>query len=549
MDTGTIEVDFMKKVIAIIAAVLLLALLAGGLYYHLTYLHIDNVRYRWDTARLDLSGQTLPDPMVYTVLTELKELDLRGTGISAETYDALCQALPECEILWLAPFQGEFYPTDTSHFTISAISDADLQALTRFPALASIDATACQDYEGLMKLKGAYPRCELAYRIPLGDRLLPQDTTEISLDGCTAEQLAFALRYLPQVSYVDAAGCWEYQALNDLMSQYPQCTFRYTVNIGGIPWSHTSNTLVLPGQDASQLAQVLPYLPKVETVRLEGALSDVEAVFDLKEAYPQIRFYFAFDVLGVPVTSMDTFLDLSNIPMESVAPVENALRGFYQMERIEMCDCGISNEEMDALCQRNPETRFVWAVDIGRRIHIRTDATYLMPFQYGTKLTDKDVGNLKYCVDMICIDFGHSEVSDISFLAYMPHMKYLLLGDTRVSDISVCAGLQELAFVELFMTDVKDYSPLIQCPALRDLNISYALPDNVDDLCKITQLENLWMKGYWWPDGKAQLRQALPDATIIFSTPGEASATDHGWRKLDNYYAMRDLLGMFYMEY
>lgn len=523
----------MKKGL-IVALSLLLAVLLGLLgwlvYLNHTYVTVDGIRYRRDTRHLDLSGQVLSDPQAYARLTLLESLDLRDTGLRAEDYDALRAALPGCEIRWCPPFQGAFYPEDTAHFTPDTLSPADVAALCRFPALVSVDAGACRDYDAIALLMAELPHVQVRYVVPMGSRLLPQDTKALSLSGCSIEELTFALAWLPELAFVDATGCHDYDALSALSAGYPNCAFRYTVEIGGTQWGNDATELLIHNPDPLALAAALPHLPQARTVRLEGEIRDLEGVFGLKTAFPDIRFLFDFTVMGIPVNSMTRELDLSGIAMESTAAVEQALRGFYQMERLTMCDCGISNEDMDSLVKRYPETRFVWTVDIGRRIRLRTDATYLMPYQYGTKLTDKDLANLRYCVDIICIDFGHSEVSDLSFLAYMPHMKYLLLGDTRVSDISVCAGLQELAFVELFMTDVKDYSPLIQCPALRDLNISYALPDNVDDLCRITQLENLWMKGYWWPDGKAQLREALPNATIVFSTPGEASATDHGWR-------------------
>ena len=59
-----------------------------------------------------------------------------------------------------------------------------------------------------------------------------------------------------------------------------------------------------------------------------------------------------------------------------------------------------------------------------------------------------------------------------------------------------------------------------------------------------------WLKNLWI-DGsdvrfseKPILEAALPD-TFIKYCDGEMTA--NGWRDLDNYYEMRDLLGMYYM--
>ena len=35
-------------------------------------------------------------------------LDLRGSGISAEYFESLSYALPDCKILWDIPFQGNY---------------------------------------------------------------------------------------------------------------------------------------------------------------------------------------------------------------------------------------------------------------------------------------------------------------------------------------------------------------------------------------------------------------------------------------------------------
>jgi hypothetical protein len=201
-----------------------------------------------------------------------------------------------------------------------------------------------------------------------------------------------------------------------------------------------------------------------------------------------------------------------------------------------------------ALGKRNPETRFVWTVSIGPLVRLRTDATYFMPYQYQANLNDSHTANLKYCIDLTCIDLGHMDVSDVSFLKYMPHMKYLLIAISPVSDISALAGLQELEYAELFYSNIRDYTPLLSCPNLKDLNISYATPPDCSVLAQLTQLETLYIKE-WKPIPYIdELRAALPNTKIVYLSYESPSSTADGWRKLPRYYAMRDLLGMPYLN-
>lgn len=539
----------MKKWIWLPVVLALLGILAfGGFLFHRNYLVIGGALYTRSIASLDLSGAPLAEPDKLPQLSSLSYLNVRDTGITEAEYESLCESLPGCRIDWSVPFQGGWYPQDIRTLAVASLSDSDIAQLAYFPELKSIDATDCTDYDALLRLTQARPDLEVTYAVPLDGQLLPQDTVRLALGGGTADDLAKALAYLPSLSYVDATGCTDYAGLQALQAQYPSCDILYNVTIDGISWPQSTTDLLVSDPDPEELGERLCYLPKVDTVTLTGRIPSNDAVLSLREAYPDILFRWSFQLCGKQVQSTDTEVDLSGIPLESTQEIENALRYFNALDRVILCDCGLADEQIDAMGQRNPDVRFIWTVSIGPLIRLRTDATYFMPFQYGVRVSDADTAALKYCVDLQCIDFGHMDISDISYVANMPHMKYLLLADTQVRDISPLAGLEELVYLELFLTYVQDYSPLLSCPNLEDLNICYAVPNDVSDLCRMPWLKNLWMKGYWQPEGQAQLRESLPETRIVFTNMQNSSSTANGWRKLPNYYAMRDLLGMFYMD-
>ena len=477
----------MKKFLIILLVVILVlgAAAAAGFYYFQThYITIGDQVIARDVTYLNLHNEPLTEPEKLAELKQLTQLDLLSTGITTEQYLWLKEQLPNCQISWSVPFQGQYYHNETSLLRVTQLSQADIDQLVYFPKLAQIDAPDCRDYA----------------------------------------------------------------ALQALQAQYPQCEVRYQIDLAGQKLSYTATELAIQGPDLSELEAVLPYLPELQTVTFTGTLPANEEIHKLQLAYPDVCFVWSFTLCGVEVSTQDTIVDLSNIPMESTQAVESALPYFNNLERVIMCDCGISNEEMDALGKRNPETRFVWTVSIGPLVRLRTDATYFMPYQYQANLNDSHTANLKYCIDLTCIDLGHMDVSDVSFLKYMPHMKYLLIAISPVSDISALAGLQELEYAELFYSNIRDYTPLLSCPNLKDLNISYATPPDCSVLAQLTQLETLYIKE-WKPIPYIdELRAALPNTKIVYLSYESPSSTADGWRKLPRYYAMRDLLGMPYLD-
>ena len=479
-----------KRTVALLLCLLLVAAggLGGWLYYRNTYLVIGEETYRRDIAEMDFSGGALPDAEVLAQLPGLKKLNLLNTGLTAEDYERYRAALPGCEILWELPFQGGYLPLDTKELTLTRITEEDMAQLSYLTELRSVDATAVTDLEAVMLLKERFPELEVSYQVAVNGQTLSPAATELTADNA----------------------------------------------------------------DTDELMTQLKYLPDVKDVTFTGTVPDKDSIASLRQAYPEVSFHWSFTFFGLEVTSDTTEIDLSGIRMDSVEELEAGLAQFNHLEKVIMCDTGLPSEEIDDLWKRHPETRFVWNVKVGR-VWIRTDATYFMPFQYGydgtkgIRLYDRDCTEMKYLVDLICIDFGHMGISDCSFLAYMPHMQYLILSDTPVSDISALANLKELKYLEAFKCNIRDISPLLGCTALEDVNLCNNWIEDVSLLGQIESLNNIWISGVNWPqEQKDALNAAKPDATIVYWQ--NWGSTGRGWRYLDNYYNHRDVMGMFYLD-
>lgn len=467
----------------ILAAVVLVGLCLGLWYYHQNYISINDLLCHRDAQALDLHGVQEPALDRVIQLSELKSLDLRDTGISIDDYESLRAALPGCEILWSLPFQDGFRDSDSRHIDVSRLSSDDISLLAYLPDLAEVNATGCQDYDALLQLQRQYPELEVSYNV--------------SVDGTIHSRKATSLTF-------------------DMM-------------------------------EADRLAQLLPHFPELTTVVLTGDQPDDDALFALMAEYPQVAISWNLDICGVSVNSLATEVDISGVQVEDLAALEASVLRLPNLEKVIMCGCGISNEEMDVLNRRHEDIQFVWAVTI-RGVTLRTDITELMPYKYNLWPDSREVQDFRYFTELECLDLGHHKITNCDFLAYMPKMKYLLLGDTRIQDLTPLEGLTEIIYLEIFLTGVTDYSPLLKLTNLQDLNLCYTRgqPEVVAQLTWVDYIRWITVDEVRLTKSEQEmLRTALPDTVLELGT--HQSSTGGQWRETQNYYDMRDILGMHYM--
>lgn len=480
-----------KLLLPLAVAAALIALVIGIVgtvnWWNSTYIKINGTTLRRDITALDLHGQALPALEDLAQLQALESLDLRDTGLTPEQFDTLHSRLPQCAIRWSVPFQDGYLTTDTTQITVTTLTGEDIALLRYLPRLTDVDAMRCRDTGSLAKLIKQYPALRVRLRIPVGSELCDEDTQVLTVENA----------------------------------------------------------------DPFQLDAALVCLRKLKKVTFTGTTPDDLQIVQWKKAYPDITFVWSFDVFGITATSLDTELYLNDIPIESVAAVEPYLSYFYDLQKLELCNCGLPNEELDALWKRHPDTRVIWNVMVGK-CNLRTDVTTFMPFKFGYwkggSITDADAVQLKYCVDMVCMDLGHmKKLTNYDFLAYMPKLQYLLIADTSGTDFSVLSELKELKYLEVFLTTFDQAEVLTGLSQLEDLNLGNTKITNVEPLKKMTWLKNLWLPGCrLLTDGqKLALVDALPNTRVNYYGAG---STGYGWRNLPNYREMRDLLDMPYSE-
>ena len=403
----------------------------------------------------------------------------------------------------------------------------------------------------------AQDAADIPATVPLGGWDYAPGTHAIFLagDDVSAEELRAALTALPELRKLEYPHCpYDTGTQLALTADYPEVEFHWPVRWAGQEFHSDDEYLDLQGmeQDMDALLGTLPLFPRLKQVELPGwTVSGAEAAA-LYATFPDTLFRYETELFGRRFDTAAEEIDLSGVEMEDTGALESALVHFPRLRKVDMCDCGLDNETMDALNRRHEGIEFVWIVQVFCH-GIRTDATYYTMYNAERYITP-GVGteNFRYCHDMIALDLGHSGAStaDLAFLSEMPHLQYLIIAECHVDDITVIGELHELTYLEMFLNPVRDLSPLLNCPKLTDLNICYmfALPPECSDILKeMTQLERLWFYGQRLGRERLdELMEALPDCDIQYIWGPES--TGGGWRQHEHYYAMRDALHMHYMN-
>lgn len=226
------------------------------------------------------------------------------------------------------------------------------------------------------------------------------------------------------------------------------------------------------------------------------------------------------------------------------------IQNFPNVQKLIMCDCGYTNEQMEYLRDEFPEIKVVWRLRFGRW-SVRTDAisfSTLQPKDYTVTMNNADAAQLKYCTDLVLLDIGHNRITDVSFLQYMPELKIFIVhanydrkNGGKIRDLSYLKYCPKLQYLEIFKSDVTDLSFLQYLPELKDLYASTTPISDITYLMDLPKLERLFIQDTRISkDDYLRLKERYPDAQILYY--GNLSVWDNGWRNHPRYYAMRSMI-------
>ena len=321
----------------------------------------------------------------------------------------------------------------------------------------------------------------------------------------------------------------------------------------GVKVKEDQTTLDLSGMKKvdsriNTLIKELKQHPQLTTVDLTDVALSTKNQVTLVKTFPNIHFIWVVELGNAVISSEDTVMDLDTprgeVKLSQIAQALDALPNIKKviMNKYSPSLDGINNY----LLKPYPDVEFSWTLNwlicSGRRVKLRSDAT---AFSTGKgrqdpRYTAKQIWErLQYFPDLVAIDVGHNNVSDLSFLTNFPGLKRLICVDSQkpVRDLTPLADLKELEYIELFMQDITDISPLADHTKLLDLNLCHNNITDLSPLYSCTSLERLHISynPNLTDEEVAKLQEKLPNCVIETET---YQSTGAGWREHDRYFTL-----------
>lgn len=445
-------------------------------------------------------------------------------------------------------------PEPVKRLTATLSKDEVVQLYSLYPELEYIDFENSSCYEEIADYCSAHPNVEAHYSIPLcGVNVSNTDEHfEPNSESVSAKELCDNLRYLPALkSIYFSKTSLTADEISALEAAVPDISIDYSVMLLGEEYRRNSATSLdlidVPDNEFENIVNGIRLIDSLEEVTLMDEKGNhtlsVEALGTLQQARPDVLFRYSFNLFGKTVTTADEsveFVNYTYIGDKGLDRFREVLPYLTRCRYLKLDRCGTSNEAMAALRDEFPDIKTVWRITFGEsRYNTLTDAQML---RCCGGIRKSDAAVLKYCTEVEYIDFGHNgQMSDISFVEFMPKLKVLIMVDCNTPTLEPLAKCKELRLLEIVNCwNLKTIEPLSECTSLEYLNMSNCL--NVKGL---SPLYNLPLKrlflgvNKFTDEEKAELVSKLPeDCIITLSKPMISTRVSYnysiGWRLEDD---------------
>ena len=552
------EEKLKRPVLTIALLVLSACIISAGVFAVIQHDH--NMQLQYSKTQLAFGDEQQIDIEELQKYSSLETLDLREAKITAEKYEEISAALPQCSVLWTVPLSCAVYDGSYANtakaLELPSVTDEDLLLLHYFQNAKSIHIASAGSYDGIMDYSKIHPSIKVTWNVNIYGEDFLSESESISLPSENADGLEQYLKYLPRLINVELTGQQpDAAALLGLMDAYPKIGFLYNVSLYGAEYSSETTQLDLthiaaPGLD--ELSQKIPLLLNLEYVDMRGCSVSGADMLETAGQHPGIQFDWSFELYGVGMTTADEYVDLSGIEIPDIGEISAVLPYMHELKKADMRNCGLGNDKMDVLFTSFPDIKFVWNVKVGK-YWIPTDVQCFSMKNYSKYASNAsefvriyDCEVLKYCTDLVALDLGHNYITDISPLAGLTKMRVLIIADNCITDLYPLAGMKDLEYLEFFLNDVQDISVLSNFKKLVDLNCCH---NSITDASAVTLcplLERAWMSYNEIPkEQQEELKSALPGCKFNFTI---YSSTGDGWREVERFFWVRGLFNDYYLS-
>ena len=262
------------------------------------------------------------------------------------------------------------------------------------------------------------------------------------------------------------------------------------------PWDTTSLTLNLTSADIPQALSALSSFPNLGQLTIPedaGNLSSFTAddFIALSKALPKTEIDCTFDLFGQRVNTVTTTrLEYLQTPIGDFGfdIFWKLLPYLHHLSYLSFDRCDIPDEACANLRDAFPDTEIVWRVFFSP-FSCMTDIETIWA---SVDLRDETCSSLKYCTKVKNLDIGHSAMTDLSFLDYMPDLEVLIIACSDFEDISHVASCKNLKYLEVCECfRLKDLSPIAELKNLEHLNVGDLMVSDISCLHSLTECKNL----------------------------------------------------------
>lgn len=436
-------------------------------------------------------------------------------------------------------YGGEVYKRENTSIELRGSREIDIDRLCKMESLEYIDLRdSVLTTEQADEIGERLPECRLVWSVPIAGRIHDSDSKKLELKAPTEDDLEM-LRFFDGLTELSVTDCEEYEWLMEYSRAMTGCEVRWTVPLCGETYSSEETDLVLPDAEKKDF-QLLEYMPNLLSVDFTGC-TEYDSILEFAANAPECDVKWEVELLGTKIGSEETEVDLSGTKVEDPDELDRLLDYLPRLEKLIICDCGLSNEKLDELNRKHESVKIVWRVYFGKW-SLRTDATAFStlngdPPSY--RLVDKEVSVLRYCTDLEMLDLGHNAITSVEPFADLTNLKVLILADNRITDISGLYKLTKMEYIEMFINGITDISVLEYMPNLTDVNFCWNWISDPSVLYEHEHLERVWMCGGGMSGAtKREFMNKRPDVEFdLYSTYG---STNGSWRYNDHFEKIRD---------
>lgn len=436
----------------------------------------------------------------------------------------------------------------TRQQTVKMVVTADnISQLEDYPNLKEADLTGSTCYDAILAYMKKHPDVKVIYTVDVGGTQLSSTSTELTLKegSYDFDTLLKMIRYLPKATSLEFPMTkLTEQQMDALAKTRPDLAIGCTLDFDGMEVHSYLAAISLAGVTSdrvdyyAQRLGMFPRLKMVELVNCELSFADIKK---LKDAAPQAEFTFpnaTFQLFGKTVSLDATKVELVNVNIgdEGEAELREALSMLSKCTYFKLDNCGLSNEVLAKLRVDFPHTEIVWRVYQTNKNRSWLTDTEVLRSVKGVNNQNSEI--FKYCTKVKYLDLGQNpDLTDISFLSYMPNLEIVILSESAITDLSPLAGCKKLSWLELAKCGgITDVSPLKTCENLKYLNLSHTKAANVAEL-KGLKLELLYyvnsgkLAGLTESDWTA-IKKLFTNCTVTYSPLSNDSADAYGtgWR-------------------